>query len=245
MQPEQMRAARAILNWSLERLAAESGVHRNTLYNFETSKFAGKPETIAAAKEALMSAGALFFDNDLDVPAVGIRRFEVGDWVKFRPETRVRYDYGIAADELGVVIGVEPHPPQMGPTYRISVQFGESQPLPYVHKFEYELVHPVISSLPEFTGTSGMQMIPNGQFVARPALNAKPQIETDLAKLPQELRSLIIIPTADPRLRDEVEKRGFATREVSPTLCLLWRQFPDGVLKTDLYSGAADENLDH
>jgi transcriptional regulator with XRE-family HTH domain len=139
MQPEQMRAARAELNWSLERLAEASGVHRNTLSNFERRKYGGEPEKIASVKHALESAGVIFLEEDGQAAGVRLRRFEVGDRVRFRPETRVRFNFGIAADEVGTVIGVEPHPPQTGPTYRIEVQFPRAR-VPYCFRFEYELV---------------------------------------------------------------------------------------------------------
>jgi hypothetical protein len=44
-----------------------------------------------------------------------------------------------AADEIGVVVEVEPHPPQTGPTYRMDVQFAHAR-VPGVFRFEYELV---------------------------------------------------------------------------------------------------------
>ncbi len=232
MQPDQMRAARAALNWSLERLAEESGVHRNTLSNFETSKFAGAPETIAAARKALRSAGVVFFDEDSKAPGVALRRFRVGDRVKFRPDTRLRLSYDIAADEMGVVVAVESHPPQTGPTYRIMVQFGEHRPLAFAFKFEYELVHPVAASLREFVDATGCSMIPNGHFIAHPAIGAKPLFEPDLAKLPPQIDSLIIVSTADESLRREVEARGFFVQEGWPMLYLMWKQFPDGALRT-------------
>jgi transcriptional regulator with XRE-family HTH domain len=53
MQPEQMRAARAALNRSLEDLASASGVRRNTLSNFETRKYDGDPAKLAKAKSVL------------------------------------------------------------------------------------------------------------------------------------------------------------------------------------------------
>jgi transcriptional regulator with XRE-family HTH domain len=234
MQPEQMRAARAALNWSLERLAAESGVHRNTLSNFETRKFAGEPEKVSAVKHTLQSAGVIFIDENGEAAGIRLRRFRVGDRVKFRPETRVRFSFGIEADEIGTIVAVEPHPPQTGPTYRVCTQFGQSEALPFVFKFEYELVHPAIASLKEFVETSGRSMIPNGHFVARPALNVEPELENALAKLPTELGSLIIIPTADDKLKRDVEARGFFPQEANATLILMWRQFPDGALRTSL-----------
>ncbi len=140
MQPEQLRAARAALNWSLERLAEASGVHRNTLSNFETRKYAGDPDKLAIVRKTLEEAGVIFVEENREA-GVGLRRFEPGDRVRFRPQTRVRFDFGIAAEETGTVTGVEPHPPQTGPTYRIEVQFGRVR-VPYVFRYEYELVKP-------------------------------------------------------------------------------------------------------
>lgn len=139
MQPEQMRAARAALNWSLERLAEASGVHRNTLSNFETRKYMGEPEKLAAVKRTLEAAGVIFAEENGEAAGVRLRRFRVGDLVRFRPQTRVRFSYNIATNEVGKIVGVEPHPPATGPTYRIQVQF-ERALVPYVFRFEYELV---------------------------------------------------------------------------------------------------------
>jgi transcriptional regulator with XRE-family HTH domain len=139
MQPEQMRAARGALNWNLDRLAEESGVHRNTLSNFETRKYAGDPEKLNAAQRALEAAGIVFLEDDA-AGGVAMRRFQPGDVVRYRRETRVRLSYDIAPEELGVVQQVEPHPPQTGPTYRMTVQFYRAQ-VPGVFRFEYELVH--------------------------------------------------------------------------------------------------------
>jgi transcriptional regulator with XRE-family HTH domain len=134
-----MREARAALNWSLERLAEASGIHRNTISNFETRKYLGEPEKLAAVKRALEYAGVIFIDENGESAGVRLRRFRVGDLVKFRPQTRVRFDYGVEADEVGQVVGVEPHPPQTGLTYKIRVRFNRAL-LPYVFRFEYELV---------------------------------------------------------------------------------------------------------
>ncbi len=139
MQPEQMRAARAALNWSLERLAEVSGVHRNTLSNFETRKYLGEPEKVAAVKRVLEAAGIIFTQDNGEPAGVRLRRFKVGDLVRFRPQTHMRFNCNIAANEIGKVVGVEPHPPATGPTYRIQVQF-ERALVDYVFRFEYELV---------------------------------------------------------------------------------------------------------
>ena len=52
--------ARAALNWSLADLAKASGVHRNTISNFETEKYGGEPDRLAAIRAALESAGVEF-----------------------------------------------------------------------------------------------------------------------------------------------------------------------------------------
>ena len=139
MKPDDIRMGRAALNWSLDHLAQASGVHRNTISNFETGKYNGEPEKLAAIKRALQSAGVIFPVEAGERSSVELRRFQVGDVVRFRAQSRVPASYGIAADELGTVVKVEPHPPQTGPTYRIEVQFERAR-LPYIFKYEYELV---------------------------------------------------------------------------------------------------------
>jgi transcriptional regulator with XRE-family HTH domain len=132
--------ARAALYWSVEQLAEAAGVHRNTISNFETGKYAGDPETRAAIKRALEAAGVVFTEENGEAE-VKLRRHREGDLVRFRPETRMRFDYGIAADEVGTVVQVEPHPPQTGPTYKISVQFPSyPRALPFVFWPEYMLM---------------------------------------------------------------------------------------------------------
>ncbi len=139
MQPEQLRAARAALNWTLERLAEMSGVHRNTISNFETRRYNGEPEKLEAVKRALEAAGVIFADESEEATGASLRRFRRGDLVRFRPQTRVRFEYNIAADDIGEVVDVEPHPPATGPTYKIRVKF-ECALVEYVFRYEYELV---------------------------------------------------------------------------------------------------------
>lgn len=139
MTPAQMRLGRAALNWSIEQLADAAGVHRNTISNFETGKYAGDPEKRSAIKGALESAGVILLDEPEAEPGVTLRRFQVGDVVRFRAQSRMRLSFDIASDENGTVVGVEPHPPQTGPTYRVEVEFPRAR-VPYIFKFEYELV---------------------------------------------------------------------------------------------------------
>jgi transcriptional regulator with XRE-family HTH domain len=139
MKPDDIRMGRAALNWSLDQLAQASGVHRNTISNFETGKYNGEPAKLASIKRTLHAAGVIFPDETGDTSNVKLRRFQVGDVVRFRAQSRVPESYGIASSELGTVVGVEPHPPQTGPTYKIEVQFERAR-VPYVFKYEYELV---------------------------------------------------------------------------------------------------------
>jgi len=223
--------ARALLNWSLDDLAAAAGVHRNTISNFETGKYEGDPKKLGAIRGALESAGVIFVDENGEGSGARLRRFRVGDVVRFRPQTQVRFSFDIAADELGTVVEVEPHPPMTGPTYRMDVQFARVR-IPGVFRFEYELVKAAPAlSLQSFLG-GGRPMIPLGHFVPNPAQDSPAGLETDLNKLPKELGSLILIPAADIDLKRKVEARGFFPREGSQALVLMFRQFPDGVLYT-------------
>lgn len=66
--------ARAALNWSLGELAEAAGVHRNTISNFETGKYAGDPEKLAAIRVALESAGVIFVTENGEGPGVRLRK---------------------------------------------------------------------------------------------------------------------------------------------------------------------------
>jgi transcriptional regulator with XRE-family HTH domain len=66
--------ARAALNWSLGDLAKASGVHRNTISNFETGKFGGDPEKLRAIREALEAAGVIFVEENGHGPGVRLRK---------------------------------------------------------------------------------------------------------------------------------------------------------------------------
>ena len=224
--------ARALLNWSLDQLAFAASVHRNTISNFETGKYAGDPEKLAAMQRALESSGVIFVDENGEGAGARLRRFRVGDTVRLRPNSQLPLSFDIAPGEDGAVVEVEPHPPQTGPTYRISVRFPRAL-VPGVFRFEYELVKAAPAlSLKDFVDNGGPPMIPPARFVANPALEVPVQLEADLSRLPKDLGSLIIIPTSDNELRREVEARGFFPKEQSQALVLLFRQFPDGVLYT-------------
>lgn len=64
MKPSQVRMARAALKWSLATLAEASGVHRNTISNFETGRYGGSESAILAIRQALEEAGVEFIDEN-------------------------------------------------------------------------------------------------------------------------------------------------------------------------------------
>ncbi|MEQ1953607.1 helix-turn-helix transcriptional regulator [Mesorhizobium sp. CN2-181] len=66
--------ARAALNWSLQRLADSAGVHRNTISNFETGKYAGRPEALEAIRAALEAAGVEFIPENGGGAGVRLRK---------------------------------------------------------------------------------------------------------------------------------------------------------------------------
>lgn len=67
----QVRAARALLDWSRERLADVSGVPERTLARFEAEEGSPQQRTFTAIRAALESAGVEFMDGD--APGVRLR----------------------------------------------------------------------------------------------------------------------------------------------------------------------------
>jgi transcriptional regulator with XRE-family HTH domain len=70
----QVRMARAALNWSVRDLAEAAQIHRNTVTNIETGRYAGDAETLAAIVGALRRAGVEFIDENGGGPGVRLRR---------------------------------------------------------------------------------------------------------------------------------------------------------------------------
>lgn len=64
IQPSQVRAARALVGWSFDRLAAESGVARRTLVRFEAGEAGVKPATIETIRTTLEQAGISFIPEN-------------------------------------------------------------------------------------------------------------------------------------------------------------------------------------
>lgn len=59
MTSAQIRAARALLNWTVRGLAEKAGVHRNTISNLETDR-SPDPYSLGQVVAALEKAGVVF-----------------------------------------------------------------------------------------------------------------------------------------------------------------------------------------
>lgn len=74
MTSAQLRAARGLLNWTVRDLAERAGVHRNTVTNIETGRYAGDPATVASIRAALEAAGVVFIPENGGGPGVRLRK---------------------------------------------------------------------------------------------------------------------------------------------------------------------------
>ncbi|RTL90799.1 MAG: XRE family transcriptional regulator [Hyphomicrobiales bacterium] len=69
----QIRAARALLNWTVRDLAERAGVHRNTVTRAETD-VTGPGHATAAIRSALEAAGVIFVDENGEGPGVRLKK---------------------------------------------------------------------------------------------------------------------------------------------------------------------------
>jgi hypothetical protein len=145
------------------------------------------------------------------------RRFQIGDTVRFRADSRLRLSFDIATEEVGTVVGVEPHPPQTGPSYRVQVQFPRVL-VPFAFSFEYELVKPA----PE-------RMIQVGIWLKRARTDPKerdPRYQEELRQFSQSLRTVGTVVAQRGVAFDSVNVRGYPfgefvvslTDAIGPTL---------------------------
>ena len=73
--PEQCRAARALLDWTQDDLAARAEVSRSTARGFGGGQHDLRRATTAAIRRACEAAGVVFLEADLeDGPGVRLRR---------------------------------------------------------------------------------------------------------------------------------------------------------------------------
>jgi transcriptional regulator with XRE-family HTH domain len=66
--------ARAALNWSVRDLAEAAQIHRNTVTNIETGRYAGDEATLAAIVGALKRAGVEFINENGGGPGVRLKK---------------------------------------------------------------------------------------------------------------------------------------------------------------------------
>ena len=66
--------ARAAVNWTVRDLADAAGVHRNTITNIETGRYAGDASTLAALEAALKREGVEFIAENGGGPGVRLRK---------------------------------------------------------------------------------------------------------------------------------------------------------------------------
>src|SRR5215467_3699115 len=81
--PEQLRAARALVDWSRENLAERSGVSANTVWGFEQGRSDPKLSTLNKWQRTLEAAGVEFIDDGAKSDA------GLGPGVRLRRATRV------------------------------------------------------------------------------------------------------------------------------------------------------------
>jgi transcriptional regulator with XRE-family HTH domain len=70
----QVRMARAALNWTVRDLAEATGLHRNTITNFEVGRYAGDQNSISVIETVLQSAGIEFIAENGGGPGVRLRQ---------------------------------------------------------------------------------------------------------------------------------------------------------------------------
>ena len=72
MTPDQSRAARGLLDWSQDELAARSNLSESTVRDFEKGRRVPSINNLAAIRRALEAAGVEFIDGDQ--PGVRLKR---------------------------------------------------------------------------------------------------------------------------------------------------------------------------
>ncbi len=75
----QIRAARGLIGWSQNQLAAAAKVGRATIADFESGKRGPYSRTIEELRLALESAGVIFVDENGEGPGVRLRKGRSAD----------------------------------------------------------------------------------------------------------------------------------------------------------------------
>ena len=71
---DQLRAARAMVNWTREQLADKSGTTTRTLARLEAGETKARSTTATAIRAALEAAGVIFIPSNGDGPGVKLRK---------------------------------------------------------------------------------------------------------------------------------------------------------------------------
>lgn len=71
--PAQLRAARALLDWSQDRLAQASGMPKRSVVRFEAGETMPRARTIRALRSALEEAGVEFLPSNGSGPGVRLQ----------------------------------------------------------------------------------------------------------------------------------------------------------------------------
>ncbi|MEI9402288.1 helix-turn-helix transcriptional regulator [Mesorhizobium argentiipisi] len=71
LSPEQLRAARALLNWSRVRLGAKASLSEMTIGEFENGIRELRPANVAAIRRALEDAGIIFTNGSPSLEGSG------------------------------------------------------------------------------------------------------------------------------------------------------------------------------
>jgi transcriptional regulator with XRE-family HTH domain len=74
MTPAQCRAARALLDWSQQRLAEAARIGNATIRNFENGNTSPQNATLDVLRRALENAGVVFIPQNGGAPAFGFGR---------------------------------------------------------------------------------------------------------------------------------------------------------------------------
>jgi predicted transcriptional regulator len=72
IEPDQIRAARALLNWGQQKLADKAKLSRTAIHNIEGNLSDPKASTLRAIQRALEAAGVVFLPRD-ETGGAGVR----------------------------------------------------------------------------------------------------------------------------------------------------------------------------
>lgn len=82
MTPAQCRAARALLDWSQQRLAEAAVIGNATIRNFESGRSAPQRATLDVLRRALEAGGVVFVEENGEGPGVRLRKQGVNEGLR-------------------------------------------------------------------------------------------------------------------------------------------------------------------